>query len=178
MSGEPARRTSTGHALRLVGQVRGDGLPGGALDADDGGLPGAPGACADDADGAICLDLPPQRRSVGVGRHWVVRVAAEAGVTGMANQVLELLASELLANAVLHGAADESIRIEMTCTDTLIRVAVTDNLPQRPVVLHPAPVALAGRGMAIIEAMSNGWGVEPHAGGGKTVWFEIDLDEY
>jgi anti-sigma regulatory factor (Ser/Thr protein kinase) len=96
----------------------------------------------------------------------------------MANQVVELLSSELLANAVLHGSDDESIRIEIACTDTVVRVSVTDNLPQRPVVLHPEPVAPAGRGMAIIEAMSNRWGVEPRTSGGKTVWFEIDLDEY
>ena len=165
MSSEPARRTPTGRSLRLVGPTG----PQGRSDDPDG---------TGDTEGTLVLELPPQRRWVGVGRHWVVRVAAAAGVTGMANQVLELLASELLANAVLPGAADESIRIEMTCADTAVRVSVTDNLPQRPVVLHPAPIAPAGRGMAIVEAMSNGWGVDPHPGGGKTVWFEIDLDEY
>lgn len=167
MSGEPARRTSTGRSLRLVGPSEEPSR------AADDGADDRP----DDEDG-LWLDLPPQRRSVGVGRHWVLRVAAEAGITGMANQVVELLASELLANAVLHGAADESIRIAMTCTDQVVRVSVRDNLPQRPVVLHPEPVAPAGRGMAIIEAMSNRWGVDPNAAGGKIVWFEVDLDEY
>lgn len=167
MSGEPARRTPTGRSLRLVGQAP-----------EAGPSDGTAGSGPQDDEDALWLDLPPQRRSVGVGRHWVVRVAAEAGVTGMANQVVELLASELLANAVLHGAGDASIRIEMSCSDTLVRVAVTDNLPQRPVVLHPEPIAPAGRGMAIVEAMSNRWGVDPHPTGGKTVWFEIDLDEY
>lgn len=171
MSGEPARRTPTGRSLRLVGSTR-DPEQHDAERSDT-----RPGAPTGDDEG-LWLELPPQRRSVGVGRHWVVRVAAEAGVTGMANQVVELLASELLANAVLHGAADESIRIDMACTDTLVRVSVTDNLPQRPVVLHPEPIAPAGRGMAIIEAMSNRWGVDAGPGGGKTVWFEIDLDEY
>ncbi|GEN80052.1 ATP-binding protein [Actinotalea fermentans] len=167
MSGEPARRTPTGRSLRLVGGVS-------ATARSDGG----PGQPPEDDEDLLWLDLPPQRRSVGVGRHWVVRVAAAADVTGMANQVVELLASELLANAVLHGAGDEAIRIEMSCSDTVVRVAVTDNLPQRPVVLHPEPIAPAGRGMAIVEAMSNRWGVDPHPTGGKTVWFEIDLDEY
>lgn len=175
MSGEPARRTPTGRSLRLVGPPAADG----PSVADDG-APAAsiPGADAASADDELWLDLPPQRRSVGVGRHWVVRIAAEAGVTGMANQVVELLASELLANAVLHGSADKAIRLHMSTTDRFVRVAVTDNLPQRPVVLHPEPIAPAGRGMAIIEAMSNRWGVDPLPTGGKTVWFEIDLDEY
>ena len=177
MSGEPARRTPTGRSLRLVGSAGADGQP---ATGDDGAsavpLPGAAGTADDD--GELLLDLPPQRRSVGVGRHWVVRIAAEAGVTGMANQVVELLASELLANAVLHGSADKAIRLRMSMSDRFVRVAVTDNLPQRPVVLHPEPIAPAGRGMAIIEAMSNRWGVDPEPTGGKTVWFEVDLDEY
>ena len=159
MSGEPARRTPTGRSLHLVGTTpEADGLP--------------------DDDDTLSLDLPPQRRSVGVGRHWVVRVAVAAGVTGMANQVVELLTSELLANAVLHGSGADPIRVELACTDTVVRVAVTDSVPQRPVVLNPEPIAPAGRGMAIVEAMSNRWGVDPRPAGGKTVWFEIDLDEY
>jgi len=45
-------------------------------------------------------------------------------------------------------------------------------------VLHPGLVAPSGRGMAIVEAMSNRWGVDERPDVGKTVWFEIDLDEY
>ncbi len=172
MSGEPARRTSTGRSLRLV-PGSGAHAPGGT---DPRSSPPMP-----DSDDVLVLDLPPQRRSVAVGRHWVVRVAASAGVTGMANQVVELLSSELLANAVLHGtehAADQPIRIEFTSDDEWVRVAITDNVAARPVVLHPEPIAPAGRGMAIVEAMSHRWGVDEHAEGGKTVWFELDLDDY
>lgn len=166
MSGEPARRTPTGRSLRLV-------TP--ALDVEAH----AREAHELDGEGDRWLELPPQRRSVAVGRHWVVRNAADAGVTGMANQVVELLASELLANAVLHGSTGgEPIRVDLALTGDAVRVAVTDAVPQRPVVLHPEPVAPAGRGMAIVEAMSNRWGVDPRPSGGKTVWFEVDLDEY
>ncbi len=160
MSGDPARRTPTGRSLRLVGstdRVEQENV-----------------APEDD----LSLELPPQRRSVAVGRHWVVRVAAASGVTGMANQVVELLSSEVLANAVLHGAAERPIRIEFESEDHTVRVSVTDSVPTRPVVLHPEPIAPAGRGMAIVEAMSHRWGVAEHPAGGKTVWFEIDLDEY
>lgn len=171
MSGEPVRRTPTGRSLRLVHGA--DASPGAVADGDARQV-------APDPD-ALVLDLPPQRRSVAVGRHWVVRVAASVGVTGMANQVVELLSSELLANAVLHGTRQEGdtpLRIELTRDDDVVRVAVTDAVSARPVVLHPEPVAPAGRGMAIVEAMSQRWGVVEHPAGGKTVWFELDLDEY
>ena len=153
MSGEPARRTSTGRALRLVGPK-------------------------DTADTDASLVLAPERQSVAVGRHWVVRIAADAGVTGMANQVIELLTSELLANAVLHGAAGRAIHLAFHGNDDVARVAVSDSVPARPVVLHPELTAPSGRGMAIVEAMSNRWGVDAQADGGKVVWFEIDLDDY
>jgi anti-sigma regulatory factor (Ser/Thr protein kinase) len=130
-------------------------------------------------DGELALTLTPERQSVAVGRHWVVRTAVAAGVTGMANQVVELLTSELLSNAVLHGAAGRAIHLWFRAgEDDVVRVSVTDSLPARPVVLHPGLVAPSGRGMAIVEAMSNRWGVDDQHDGGKTVWFEIDLDQY
>lgn len=161
MSGDPIRRTSSGRSLHLVGADLTD---------DD----------ADDADDAYVADLvlAPERQSVAVGRHWVVRTVAANGVTGMANQVVELLTSELLSNAVLHGAAGLPIHLGVCGTDTVVRVSVSDSVPERPVVLHPAPVAPSGRGMAIVEAMSNRWGVDAREEGGKVVWFEIDLDDY
>ncbi len=156
MSGEPVRRTSTGHALRLVASEP-------VLQAPDD---------------VVTLTLAPERQSVAVGRHWVVRVAAAAGVTGMANQVVELLTSELLSNAVLHGADGRSIHLWFRGGEDVVRVSVSDAAPARPVVLHPDVAAPSGRGMAIVEAMSNRWGVDRQDQGGKTVWFEVDLDQY
>lgn len=157
MSGEPVRRTPSGRALRLVGPTTHLEVP-----ADQ-----------------VALTLAPERQSVAVGRHWVVRTAGAAGVTGMANQVVELLTSELLSNAVLHGAGGRAIHLWFRAgDDDVVRVSVSDSLPARPVVMHPALVAPSGRGMAIVEAMSNRWGVDAQPDGGKTVWFEIDLDQY
>jgi anti-sigma regulatory factor (Ser/Thr protein kinase) len=133
------------------------------------------GARSDAEESAI--SLPAQRRSVAAGRHWVVREAAELGVTGMANQIVELLTSELLANAVLHGPPDGAVGVRLQASETVLRVTVTDREMAAPVVLHPDPIEPSGRGMAIVEAMSNRWGVDLGSGG-KAVWFELDLDEY
>lgn len=168
MSGEPTRRTPSGNTLRLVGA---DGTP---AERDDP----APQAQEVEAPDEAGIVLPVERQSVGIGRHWVVKVAAEAGVTGMANQVVELLSSELLANAVLHGGEREAIGLRILCCEEVVRISVSDGAPESPVVLHPGPVEVSGRGMAIVEAMSNRWSVDQHADGGKTVWFEIDLADY
>lgn len=165
MAGEPQRRTSSGRTLRLVGESS----------VTPRGRVGPVGA---DGTSDASLVLPGHRQSVAVGRHWVVRTSAERGVGGMANQVLELLSSELLSNAVLHGAGGQAIGVQMRHSVATVRVAVSDNGDHTPVVLDQDLAAVNGRGMAIVEAMSSRWGIEPRDEGGKTVWFELDLDEF
>ena len=166
MAGEHARRTPSGRTLRLVasdGELTPDALD--SPTTEDGRV----------VDSVL---LPAERQSVTVGRHWVVRTAAVRGATGMANQVLELLSSELLANAVLHGGYDTGIGVQLVVDGTIARVSVSDGSVVSPVVMATDPSALNGRGMAIVEAMSARRGVEVHEDGGKTVWFELDLDDF
>ncbi|HQY33548.1 ATP-binding protein [Actinotalea sp.] len=165
MTGDRERRTSSGSTLRLVAEAT----------AAAGVVP-QPSAPADEHD--TSLVLPGQRQSVAVGRHWVVRAVVERGVTGMANQVVELLSSELLANAVLHGPDGGAIGVQVRYSTTVLRVSVSDAGLSTPVVLHNEPSAPNGRGMAIVEAMSSRWGVDEHSDGGKTVWFELDLADF
>lgn len=168
MAPERARRTSSGSTLRLVST--GDAPPPAGTDPEPAPVPDDP------PDASIVL--AGERQSVGRGRHWVVQTMVDHGVTGMANQVVELLSSELLANAVLHGPDGDPIGVEIRCSPETARVSVTDRGGPSPVVLHREPAAAHGRGMAIVEAMSTRWGVEEHPDGGKTVWFELDLDEF
>ena len=174
MRGDRARRTSSGSTLRLVATDATE-VPAQATDPD--------AMISDEVvdlaqEERASIVLPGQRQSVGIGRHWVVRTAVEGGVTGMANQVVELLSSELLANAVLHGPDSTAIGIQVRHTESTVRVSVSDSGDTSPVVLHREPSAPSGRGMAIVEAMSSRWGVEEHSDGGKTVWFELDLVDF
>jgi serine/threonine-protein kinase RsbW len=55
-----------------------------------------------------------------------------------------------------------------------IRVEVTDEGPGLPVVRTPRPTEPHGRGLQVVEMLSDKWGVEKLAGDkGKTVWFEV-----
>ncbi|HMO11674.1 MAG TPA: hypothetical protein PKB06_09285, partial [Actinotalea sp.] len=124
MAGERERRTSSGHTLRLVD---------GAVSTPRGTV----GPVGADGSSDASLVLPGHRQSVAVGRHWVVRTTAERGVDGMANQVLELLSSELLSNAVLHGADGSAIGVAVRHTRTSVRISVSDGGDHNPVVLSP-----------------------------------------
>ena len=123
----------------------------------------------------MLLRLAPNRGSVAHARHWVVRRAAEAGVVGEPGAVVELLTSELVANAVVHGPPDGTITLRTALEDGCFEVAVTDDSPTPPVVRHSDPLDEGGRGMMPIDLMATEWGVQRQDGSSKCVWFRVAL---
>jgi anti-sigma regulatory factor (Ser/Thr protein kinase) len=81
----------------------------------------------------------------------------------------ELMASELATNCVRHAHTDFELTVE---SDGHIRVEVRDTGSGRPRLLSPAPRDESGRGLQIVEAMSDAWGVRS-AADGKAVWFML-----
>ncbi len=86
--------------------------------------------------------------------------------------MVELMASELLTNAVLHSEGE--IRLLLSVDHDLIRVEVTDESFAQPLLRHPPADATSGRGIEIVDALASRWGAEEMPGGGKSVWFEVD----
>jgi len=84
----------------------------------------------------------------------------------------ELLVSEVVTNAVLHGAPPITVRVECLGSDGL-RVSVTDGNPQPPIPREPDPQDGSGRGIALVAVISDHWGVHPRPGDGKEVWFQL-----
>ncbi|WP_371674569.1 ATP-binding protein [Streptomyces sp. NBC_00289] len=87
--------------------------------------------------------------------------------------------AELATNAVCHGRVagrDFRLTLRLSVTDTL-RIAVTDtrgeDLPR--VTRRGASDAESGRGLVLVEAYADRWGVELGPEPGKTVWAELEL---
>ncbi|WP_416969044.1 ATP-binding protein [Streptomyces sp. 4F14] len=82
--------------------------------------------------------------------------------------------TELAANAVLHALphADTcDVRVRLTLRRTHLMCAVTDRSDDVPVYPHTAdPLVEHGRGLRIVEALSQHWGWTKRAPVGKTVW--------
>jgi anti-sigma regulatory factor (Ser/Thr protein kinase) len=102
-----------------------------------------------------------------------VDVAAGHGASSAAQQVIALLTSELVTNAVKYGPGDADVEVDVSRGDGTVRIAVTDDGEELPAVLDPPPTAAGGRGMRLVGMLADDWGVAPRAGGGKTVWFEV-----
>lgn len=85
----------------------------------------------------------------------------------------ELLTSELVSNAVMHGAPPLSLSV--SGDDRHLTIQVSDGseaLPRFPAGDAAQDVG-NGRGLRIVQLLANTWGtgVTP---GGKTVWFRLE----
>ncbi|MBK6012642.1 ATP-binding protein, partial [Streptomyces sp. MBT53] len=85
-------------------------------------------------------------------------------------ETVELLASEVIANAVLYSAAPCDVAV--TRTDERLRVEVTDTDPSLPSAVEAGPNDESGRGLLLVDALADAWGMQPQPPG-KTTWFEI-----
>ncbi|WP_308121990.1 ATP-binding protein [Streptomyces sp. TRM70350] len=99
--------------------------------------------------------------------------------TTEANETLTLITAELTANAVRHGhVPGRDFHLHLTLTDNTFRIEVTDTRTERhpapPPPSTPAPDAESGRGLLLVAALADDWGVTPRATApGKTVWAEF-----
>jgi anti-sigma regulatory factor (Ser/Thr protein kinase) len=108
-------------------------------------------------------------------RRWVVRTFRDISRYELLD-CAELGVSELVSNAILHGADPIQVRVRGTVDHP--RVEVRDASVETPVL--PAPLAMErdddllltfGRGLSIVARSSYAWGAEIEADG-KVVWFE------
>jgi two-component sensor histidine kinase len=87
-------------------------------------------------------------------------------------EVAELLASELVTNALAHG--NGRVKVLMECGAGGLAVTVCDDHPARPEVVEAEPLAPGGRGLHMVQTLAQEWGVVPaDEGPGKGVWFRL-----
>lgn len=121
--------------------------------------------------------VAPALSAVAPARRWARERLVEAGVEPARLEVLVLLVSELVTNAVAH--ADPPVTLRVDVDDVRTRVEVTDGARDEPVLRNPPPTALGGRGVMFIDRLSSRWGTAPEEDGVavKAVWFELRHDD-
>ncbi|MFE1250714.1 ATP-binding protein [Streptomyces sp. NPDC058735] len=81
--------------------------------------------------------------------------------------------TELLSNVHRHAQPDKTCTVEMELLLDRLTVSVRDADPRMPVVDDAEPLATCGRGLAMVAAMSESWGVRQDGESGKVVWFTL-----
>lgn len=105
----------------------------------------------------------------------VVRDALDAW--GVPDGVVEdtvLAVSELVTNAVKHARSSSVLELEIGETREWLRFSVSDASRVPPLARLASDSDESGRGLAVLAALSDRWGIEQH-GPGKRVWCEVDL---
>ncbi|MGW0789795.1 ATP-binding protein [Streptomyces sp. NPDC002911] len=106
-----------------------------------------------------------RRRVVAIVRDWDLSLADDMVET------LELLAGEVIANAVVHTG--EGCQVTVSWNGTRVRLEAEDTeggaLPRRvPADLDEE----SGRGLQLVDGFAQAWGSRPTTDG-KAVWFEV-----
>lgn len=104
------------------------------------------------------------------------------GVPGLADTA-ELLTSELVTNALRHTDGGAVLTATLSSAGAArsgrgsrrLRVEVCDFLPHHPRLRAPGDQVTSGRGLLLVQALADAWGVHPE-GTGKVVWFELSVD--
>ncbi|MGY1583579.1 ATP-binding protein [Streptomyces sp. MN13] len=91
----------------------------------------------------------------------------------------EHIVAELAANAATHGRAPgRDFRLLLYVVDDTLRIEVTDTRADRlPRTAPAAPDAESGRGLLIVDALADRWGVTEGPPPRKTVWAEVRTGE-
>ncbi|OON71392.1 ATP-binding protein [Streptomyces tsukubensis] len=80
--------------------------------------------------------------------------------------------TELLTNVHRHAEPDKTCTVEIELLLERLTVSVHDRDPRVPEIRNAEPFETGGRGLALVAAVSESWGVRPQ-GAGKVVWFTL-----
>ncbi|MGN9758292.1 SpoIIE family protein phosphatase [Streptomyces sp. SD31] len=111
------------------------------------------------------------------GARHMIRAAVRAwGAVDRADEV-ELVADELITNALMHteGSAIVTLRV-LTGSERRLRVEVEDSSSALPRRREAGESGVSGRGLLLVDLLTDVWGVEAR-GGGKAVWCEFVVPE-
>jgi anti-sigma regulatory factor (Ser/Thr protein kinase) len=118
---------------------------------------------------AAVLRLPPEPASVPLARRHVIAVLEQHGLTDVGDAA-QLVMSELVTNAVRHAGTE--LRVRVVANGETLRLEVADDSGEPPVSRMPGPLEPGGRGLPLVEALVDRWGMEQTASG-KVVWAEL-----
>ncbi|MEU8585752.1 ATP-binding protein [Streptomyces sp. NPDC048664] len=132
-------------------------------------------------DVAHVFPLPHAARAVPTVRRRAERVVAHWNLPPEVAEDVLLVVSELLTNAVVHALPPAALRLTRVRVRgrAAVRVEVTDLGPVTPAAASAPDASIDpdehGRGLCIVRALADRYGVEVHPGG-TCRWAELALE--
>ncbi|MEU7021604.1 ATP-binding protein [Streptomyces sp. NPDC046203] len=129
----------------------------------------------------ITFRLSRHRRSASRARAVLHAVLGDWGAGRELLEAAELVLSELVTNALRVPVPSDrqvGVRIAHSATGGMLRLEVSDAGDGRPEIQKPEAEDTHGRGLQIVDALTDNWGVSPRPGGiGKTMWADLKAPE-
>ncbi len=119
------------------------------------------------------VEVTPAQDAVAEVRRTVVATLREWCVTGTAADHVELLTSELVTNAILHGRPP--IRLRLRLGEGHVVLEVHDSATYLPRRQRPTPTDEHGRGLQLVTLLADRWGTRATPEG-KAVWCVVRTD--
>jgi anti-sigma regulatory factor (Ser/Thr protein kinase) len=117
---------------------------------------------------ALELEIPARPSEVGQARRAIRRELVRFGLDREHADIAQVVVSELVMNAVMHGREPIILRVTVDRDATVVEVFdAGDPFSQ------PRSDEERGRGLAVVHGLSLDWGTVPAPGGGKTVWSSL-----
>ncbi|MFE2600547.1 ATP-binding protein [Streptomyces sp. NPDC059396] len=126
--------------------------------------------------GSVVLRWSSHPRCVALARMELRKALADWGLSALEDSAV-LILSELLSNASLHArvSPEQVIETRYFRSSGGLRIEVHDGSPVRPQRRVPDPEASDGRGLLLVGALADEWGVADRAGPGKVVWASLSV---
>ena len=130
-----------------------------------------------DSPAAVGCPLSRGPQSARVARRLTSSTLRDWGLSTLAEDA-ETIVGEFVANAVTHAAdaatdrrfSPENLGLRLLRRTGEVICAVLDPSDVAPVLKKPDCAEEAGRGLQMVDALSDVWGWSPLAGRGKAVW--------
>lgn len=112
----------------------------------------------------------PRPESIGQARKFTTETLDDWGLHDRAEDI-RLCVSELATNALVHATVTgHRFLVRLDADEEVVRLEVHDSRRQQPAAREPAATDVSGRGLVLVAALSDGWGVEDCGSLGKIVW--------
>lgn len=118
--------------------------------------------------------LSPTRRGARLAR---LLATEQLRAWGLPLDAAQHIVGELAANAATHGrVSGRNFRLTLYVVGDILRIEVTDTRGDRlPRLQSPSPQGESGRGLVLVDALADRWGVSTGRTPRKTVWAEVTV---